>query len=86
MTTEDKKDHKKVTKRKFEGIVASDKGDKTIIVEVRRTKIHSKYLKRFIVSKKYAVHDPANKYKVGDKVSFVETRPISKNKRWIVIN
>ena len=77
---------KKTTSRKFEGIVVSDKGDKTIVVELKRTKVHPKYLKRYVVSKKYKVHDPENKYKVGDAVTFVECRPISKDKRWRVIN
>jgi len=72
-------------KRKFEGIVVSDKSDKTIIVEVKRTKIHPKYLKRYSVSKKYKVHDPKNKHKIGDKVNFVECRPLSRDKRWRVI-
>lgn len=76
----------KPNKRKFAGVVVSDKNDKTIVVEVKRTKLHPKYLKRYIVTKKYKVHDPTNKYKVGDKVTFVECRPISKNKRWRVIN
>ena len=78
-------DKPKKIKRKFEGIVVSNKADKTIAVEVKRTKLHSKYLKRYIVSKKYRVHDEENKYKVGDQVSFVECRPISKDKRWRVL-
>jgi len=77
---------KKVIKRKMSGVVVSVKGDKTIVVEVKRTKLHSKYLKRFIVSKKYQVHDPKNSHQVGDKVEFVECRPISKCKKWLVAN
>ena len=80
------KESKKTTKRKLKGMVVSNKSDKTIVVEVKRTKLHSKYLKRYIVSKKYKVHDPQNKHKVGDEVVFTECRPISKNKRWRVIN
>jgi len=72
-------------KRKFSGIVVSDKADKTIVVAVKNTKLHSKYLKRYIVTKKYRVHDPENKYKVGDVVEFIEARPISKNKKWRVL-
>jgi len=79
------KESPKTIKRKFEGTVVSDKGDKTIVVEIKRTKSHSKYLKRYTVSKRYKVHDPENKYKVGDQVIFVECRPISKDKRWRVI-
>ena len=73
-------------KRTFEGVVVSDKSDKTIVVEVSKTKLHPKYLKRYVVSKKYKVHDPENKYKVGDQVSFVECRPISKDKKWRVLS
>ncbi len=76
---------KKVIKRKFEGVVVSDKNDKTIIVEIKTTKLHPKYFKRYIVSRKYKVHDPENRYKVGEAVTFVECRPISKDKRWRAI-
>jgi len=78
------KDSKKKSMRKFQGTVVSNKSDKTIVVSVIRTKLHPKYLKRFIVSKKYKVHDENNEYKAGDVVSFVECRPISKDKRWRV--
>ncbi|MFA6254927.1 MAG: 30S ribosomal protein S17 [Patescibacteria group bacterium] len=79
-------DKKKVIKRKFVGTVVSNKNDKTIVVEVRGTRLHPKYLKRYTVSKKYKVHDPENKYKIGDKVNFIECRPISKDKKWRVIS
>lgn len=78
MNTEDKK----IIKKKFTGEVVSNKGDKTIVVEVKRTRLHPKYLKRYIISKRYQVHDEKNQFKVGDKVSFVECRPISRHKRW----
>lgn len=78
------KDHK-VISRKFAGVVVSDKSDKTIVVKVETVKKHPKYLKRYVVSRKYKVHDEANQYKIGDKVSFVECRPLSKDKRWRVI-
>lgn len=71
--------------RKFNGIVVSDKMDKTIVVKVETTKIHKLYQKRFKVSSKFKVHDPKNTYKEGDKVEFRECRPLSKEKRWIVI-
>ncbi|MFH1233097.1 MAG: 30S ribosomal protein S17 [Patescibacteria group bacterium] len=74
----------KVIKRKFNGVVTSDKMDKTIVVSVDRVKIHSRYKKRYTISKKYKVHDEKNQYKEGDKVQFIETRPISKDKKWIV--
>lgn len=74
-----------VRKRKFSGVVVGDTMDKTIIVRVDRVKTHSKYHKQFTAAKKYKVHDPQNKYHRGDKVEFIECRPISKNKRWRVI-
>jgi len=77
---------KKIIRKKFEGTVVSNKNDKTIVVEVKNTKVHPKYLKRYIVSKKYKVHDQANEYKVGEVVSFIECRPISKEKRWRVLS
>lgn len=73
---------KKTIRRKFEGLVVSCKNSKTIGVEVKTTKLHPKYLKRFIVSKKYQVHDENNEYQKGEKVAFVECRPISRLKRW----
>ncbi len=74
-----------VIRKRFEGVVVSDAMDKTIIARVDRVKVHSKYLKRFSVSKKYKVHDEKNKFKTDDKVIFVECRPLSKGKRWRVI-
>lgn len=68
------------------GVVVSDKMDKTIVVNVERVVSHPVYNKRMKRSKKYKVHDPENKHKVGDTVSFVETRPLSKDKKWKVIN
>ncbi len=74
-----------VIKRKFNGVVVSDKMNKTIVVKVARVKVHPMYKKRFSVSRKYKVHDEKNQYKKGDKVQFIETRPLSKNKRWRVV-
>jgi len=76
---------KKILKRTLQGIVVSDKMDKTIVVAVTRTKIHPKYLKRYKISKRYKAHDEKNAYKTGDKVSIEECRPISKDKCWRVI-
>ncbi|MEK9130002.1 MAG: 30S ribosomal protein S17 [Patescibacteria group bacterium] len=75
---------KKIIKRTFRGVVVSDKMDKTIVVRVDRIKAHPKYKKRYKVSKRYKVHDLENKYKTGDKVTFVECRPLSKEKKWRV--
>jgi small subunit ribosomal protein S17 len=74
-----------VIKKKFDGEVVSDKMDKTIVVRVDSAKIHSKYKKRYTRSTNYKVHDEKNQFKVGDKVTFVECRPLSKDKRWRVV-
>ena len=79
------KDNKAI-KRKFSGVVTSDKMDKTIVVKVETIKRDPKYKKRYKIVKKYKVHDETNKYKEGDKVEFVECRPLSKEKRWRVIS
>jgi len=71
--------------RKFKGTVVSDVADKTITVIVQRAKRHPKYLKRFNVTKKYKVHDPKNQYRKGEQVTFVECRPLSKDKKWRVL-
>ncbi|OGF14662.1 30S ribosomal protein S17 [Candidatus Falkowbacteria bacterium RIFCSPLOWO2_12_FULL_45_10] len=71
--------------KKFQGIVVSDKMDKTIVVKVDRVKRHPKYHKSFLVSKQYKVHDERNQFKDGDQVVFVECRPLSKDKRWRVL-
>lgn len=76
---------KKIIKRKFSVVVTSDKMDKTIVVKVESVKKHPKYGKRYTVSSKFKVHDEKNQYKEGDQVSFVECRPLSKEKRWRVI-
>jgi small subunit ribosomal protein S17 len=71
--------------RKFNGIVVSDKMDKTVVVRVERTKLHPRYLKRYTVSKKYKVHDEKNQFKIGNEINFKECRPISKDKKWVAI-
>jgi small subunit ribosomal protein S17 len=67
------------------GVVVSDKMDKTIVVAVESFKTHPKYLKKYKSTKKFKIHDPENRYKVGDKVEFVQCRPISKDKRFRVV-
>lgn len=62
------------------GIVVNDKMDKTIVVSVKSLKNHFKYKKKYISTKKYKIHDEENKYKVGDIVEIIPTRPISKGK------
>jgi small subunit ribosomal protein S17 len=72
-------------RKKFSGVVVSDKMDKTIVVKVERVKVHPKYHKRYKTSQNYKVHDEANACQVGDQVTFVECRPLSKDKRWRVL-
>lgn len=68
--------------RTMTGTVVSDAQDKTIVVRVERSIQHPIYKKHYTVSKKYHVHDEANKAKVNDVVEFESSRPISKQKRW----
>lgn len=72
-------------KKILKGVVVSDKMDKTVVVVVERIKEHPKYKRRYKVSKKYKAHDPEKKYHIGDKISIQECRPISKEKKWIVL-
>jgi small subunit ribosomal protein S17 len=76
---------KKISKRKFVGIVTSDKMDKTISVQVITVKRNQKYKKTYFISKKYKVHDEKNQFKTGNKVEFIECRPLSKDKKWRVL-
>jgi small subunit ribosomal protein S17 len=72
-------------KRILQGVVVSDACDKTVIVEVQRRVMHPVYKKFITRSKKYAAHDEQNAFKVGDLVRIEESRPISKNKRFVVL-
>ncbi|MBP7189916.1 MAG: 30S ribosomal protein S17 [Rickettsiaceae bacterium] len=72
-------------KRVLKGVVVSAKPDKTVIVNVERRFRHPIYKKIVRVSKKYAAHDADNKFNIGDEVSIIESRPISKTKTWVVI-
>jgi small subunit ribosomal protein S17 len=72
-------------KRLLQGIVVSDKADKTIVVKVERRFTHPVMKKTVRRSKKYHAHDEANVSKVGDIVWIEECAPISKNKRWTVV-
>lgn len=71
-------------KKVYEGVVVSDKMDKSRVVVVETIKKHPLYGKFLRRRKKYMVHDEENKSKVGDRVSFVESRPISKRKKWVI--
>ena len=66
------------------GVVVSDKAEKTVTVQVERRFAHPLYGKQVAKTKKYHAHDEENEYRVGDKVRIVETRPLSKMKRWRV--
>jgi small subunit ribosomal protein S17 len=72
-------------KRILEGLVVSDKGDKTIIVKVERTILHPVMKKIVRTSKRYHAHDEANTYKSGERARIVECAPKSKLKRWEVL-
>ena len=72
-------------KRLLQGVVVSDRTDKTVIVRVERRVRHPLYGKYIRQSKKYAAHDPENLFKMGDNVQIRECRPISKSKRWEVL-
>jgi small subunit ribosomal protein S17 len=72
-------------KRVLQGVVVSDVQDKTVVVRVERRVMHPVYKKYIMRSKKYAAHDEQNVFKVGDLVRIQESRPISKNKRFVVL-
>ena len=71
--------------RILQGVVVSDKMDKTVVVNVARRKQHALYRKVINRSRRFKAHDAANECNVGDLVRILETRPISKDKRWRVI-
>jgi small subunit ribosomal protein S17 len=75
----------KINKKTLKGVVVSDKMDKTIVISVERIKAHPIYKRRYMTTKKYKAHDPEKKYKIGDKVTIRECKPISKEKKWIVL-
>jgi small subunit ribosomal protein S17 len=72
-------------RRVLQGVVVSDKCDKTVTVKVERMYKHPVYKKFIKRSKKYAAHDELNQFKSGDVIKIIEGRPISKSKRWSVI-
>ena len=72
-------------KRILQGVVVSDKQEKTVVVKVERRFTHPLLKKTVRRTKHYHAHDEAGAYKVGDSVSIEETRPISKLKHWIVL-
>ncbi len=72
-------------KRVLHGVVVSDKNDKTVVVEVERRYTHPLFKKTVRRTKKYHAHDEGNAFKIGDRVEIVESVPISKHKRWVVL-
>ncbi len=72
-------------KRILQGVVVSDKQDKTLVVKVERRFTHPLLKKTVRRSKNYHAHDETKNFKVGDQVSIEETKPISRLKRWIVV-
>jgi len=74
---------KKATTKK--GRVISNKMDKTIVVAVESFKTHPKYIKKYKSTKKYKVHDPENKAKIGDVVEFIDCKPVSKDKKFKIV-
>jgi len=73
-------------RKRLVGIVTSDKMDKTVIVSVTTTKRHKLYGKVIRRVKKYQAHDEQNECKLGDRVQIIESKPISRHKRWAVVS
>jgi len=75
----------KTTRKTQMGLVVSNKMDKTVVVQVERKFIHPKFKKVVISSRKYSAHDEKNECRPGDFISISETRPLSKTKRWRLV-
>ena len=75
-----------MTKKILSGKVIKDQNDKTIVVLVKRKYSHPFFGKVVTSSKKFHVHDEKNKFKIGDNVKIIESKPISKKKRWEALN
>jgi small subunit ribosomal protein S17 len=71
-------------RRKMTGVVVKDKMDKTVVIEVEKFLKHPKYHKYLKTKKRYKAHDEKNECRVGDRVMIMESRPLSKEKRWVV--
>ncbi len=71
-------------KRKLEGIVVSNKADKSVVVEVERKFLHPRYRKTVRSHKRYMAHDENNSCNPGDRVVIVESIPLSRRKRWVL--
>ena len=75
----------KNNKKVFVGEVVSDKMDKTIVVKIVRPRLHSIYRKYVMTTKKIKAHDEKNEAHMGDKVRVIECRPVSRDKRWNLV-
>jgi small subunit ribosomal protein S17 len=73
-------------RKRLVGVVTSDKMDKTVVVEVATTKRHQRYGKVIRRIKKFKAHDESNECRIGDKVQIIESKPISRHKRWSVVS
>jgi len=76
----------KITHRTVVGLVVSDKMDKSVSVAIERRIKHARYGKYIRRTSKVMAHDESNECKIGDRVSIRETRPVSKNKSWLVVD
>ena len=74
-----------MTKKILSGKVVKDKNDKTIVVLVKRKYSHPFFINFMTATKKYHAHDEANKFKIGDLVKIIESKPFSKMKKWEVL-
>lgn len=74
-----------IKKRKLTGTVVSDKMNKTRVVSIERLRKHARYEKFYKVTTRFKAHDENNQYKTGDVVIMEESRPISRDKRWVII-
>ncbi len=83
---EQDKNNFKPSGRKLTGVVVSDKMKKTVVVAVDRLRKHSKYKKYFKITRRFKAHDEQNIYHTGNKVIIQETKPLSKDKRWVVVD
>lgn len=72
-------------KRKLKGTVVSDKMNKTRVIAIEKMKKHPKYQKYYKVTARFKAHDENNEYKIGDQVIIEETKPLSKDKRWRIV-
>ena len=73
-------------RKRLVGVVTSDKMEKTVVVEVSTTKRHRRYGKVVRRIKKYKAHDEGNECRLGDRVQIIESKPISRHKRWAVVS